>query len=102
MSDIEQTLMERGERYGDFEVQAMVVQGIKQSLAFGVNWERMEDFHREALDMIASKMARAANGDANYIDTWRDIAGYATLVENILREREKANAKHNFVPHAVD
>ena len=34
---------------------------------------------REALQMIASKLARIASGDANHQDSWIDIAGYAKL-----------------------
>lgn len=31
--------------------------------------------------MICNKIARAVNGDPQYFDNWRDIAGYATLAE---------------------
>jgi hypothetical protein len=30
--------------------------------------------------MILHKLARIVNGDANYIDSWRDIVGYSQLV----------------------
>jgi hypothetical protein len=30
--------------------------------------------------MICSKLARLACGDADHVDSWHDIAGYATLV----------------------
>ena len=33
----------------------------------------------EALDMIATKLARIVEGDPNMLDHWEDIAGYATL-----------------------
>jgi hypothetical protein len=35
--------------------------------------------------MICHKMARIMNGDPNYVDSWADIAGYATLVANRLK-----------------
>jgi hypothetical protein len=35
--------------------------------------------------MICHKMARIVNGDADYDDSWIDIAGYATLVAERLR-----------------
>jgi len=38
----------------------------------------------EALDMIFSKIARILNGDPNHLDSWTDIAGYATLVADRL------------------
>jgi hypothetical protein len=49
------------------------------------NWFNLNYDQREALDMICSKMARIMNGDPNYVDSWEDIAGYATLVANRLK-----------------
>jgi len=40
----------------------------------------------EALDMICSKISRIVNGDPDYDDSWVDIAGYAQLIVNRLRE----------------
>jgi hypothetical protein len=37
-------------------------------------------YQRESLEMIAHKISRIVNGDANYMDSWVDIAGYAQLV----------------------
>ena len=36
--------------------------------------------------MILHKLARILNGDPNYVDSWHDIAGYAILVEDIIKE----------------
>ena len=41
----------------------------------------------EALHMIAHKIGRIINGDADYVDSWHDIAGYAQLVANRLNEQ---------------
>ena len=38
----------------------------------------------EAVNMIVNKLARIYNGDPHYADSWRDIAGYATLVADRL------------------
>ena len=43
----------------------------------------------EALDLIASKIGRMLSGNLNYIDNWHDIAGYATLIENRLKQTEQ-------------
>jgi hypothetical protein len=43
---------------------------------------------REALEMIAHKIARILNGDPNYSDNWIDVAGYATLVANRLEKED--------------
>lgn len=49
---------------------------------------QMPGFIAESLQMINHKLARAMNGDELYIDNWKDIAGYAQLVVDILEERE--------------
>ena len=88
MSDIEQTLEERGARYGRFDEQAVLAQCIKNILSAHASlWRLHQANHvmREALDMIASKLARIACGDPTYKDNWHDIIGYCTLV---LRELE--------------
>ena len=44
----------------------------------------MESDQEDALMMISVKISRILNGDPNYSDNWRDIAGYATLVADRL------------------
>lgn len=78
--DIEATLKERGERYGRFAMNAEIAQMLKDVLPQGKNWKNTRTLHREALHMIAHKMARIVNGDPDYLDNWTDIAGYAQLV----------------------
>jgi hypothetical protein len=85
---IEKTLEERGSRYGDFETHAMMSQAIKAAFSISPRYEHLEPYMVEALEMFAHKIARMLNGDPYYIDNWHDIAGYATLVEQIL-ERTK-------------
>ena len=79
---MEAILKERGMRYGNFETQAQISGGIKR-IVFGNNPDLCED-QREALEIIAHKISRIVNGDPNYADSWRDIAGYATLIANRL------------------
>ena len=43
--------------------------------------------------MICHKIGRIINGDANYEDSWRDIAGYAQLVADRLLEPGKEEKK---------
>lgn len=76
---IEQTLAERGKRYGDFRSHACITQAIKKVINDN-GGSQLEPMHREALDMIAHKIGRILNGDPNYADSWVDISGYATLV----------------------
>jgi hypothetical protein len=82
---IDNILQERGERYGRFQDNAATVQALKKVLHMHDNWLHLNYDQREALDMICHKMARIMNGDPNYVDSWADIAGYATLVANRLK-----------------
>lgn len=81
MSEIQQTLAERGATYGSFEDVATMSQNLQATMRNSKNWGSMPDEMREALQTISSKIARILNGDPNHVDSWHDIAGYATLVE---------------------
>ena len=48
------------------------------------NWEELSPAQKESLEMIVHKIARILNGDPNYADSWHDISGYATLIDNAL------------------
>lgn len=79
--NIEEILANRGQRYGTFEDNAETTQAIKQILRETPGWDNLSFAQAEALEMIAYKMSRIVNGDANYADSWTDIIGYARLVE---------------------
>ena len=76
------TLNERGSRYGAFKGHAEVSQELKRvvRMALVIRDKGLEPDQLEALEMIMHKIGRIINGDANYDDSWRDIAGYAMLV----------------------
>lgn len=80
------TLDQRGKRYGEFVDQAKIAQNIKAAMTSGRMWVVLADDQREALEMIANKIARILNGDPNYDDSWLDIAGYARLISDRLHE----------------
>jgi hypothetical protein len=87
MTSIDSTLAERGSRYGIFAVHAEHTQAIKSlliKLMGELKWACLHADQKEALEMIAHKLGRITNGDPNYDDSWRDIAGYAQLVANRL------------------
>lgn len=81
-------LNERGKRYGEFTGHAQITQALKDCMTGCTNskWRQLSDDKKEALEMIAHKIGRILNGDPNYKDHWVDIAGYATLVANTLKE----------------
>ena len=79
---VELTLADRQSQYGEFKDVA-----ITTSRLFALSMNRdMSVVQEEALHMICSKLARIANGDPNHIDSWHDIAGYATLVVKALEK----------------
>lgn len=84
--DIDAVLAERGNRYGEFNRHAILTQGIKEIIREGMSFTKMDDDMIEALDMIAHKIGRIANGDPHYADSWVDIAGYAKLVADRLQK----------------
>ena len=85
MTTIEHTLAQREERYGRFEDHARISQALKECIRMQPGWARLRPDQREALEMVAHKVARIINGDPNYDDSWTDIAGYAELVAARLR-----------------
>ena len=81
MSEIDNTLNERGERYGSYSDVASTTQKLMSIVESGANYEHLNAEQKTSLFMICNKIARAVNGDPQYFDNWRDIAGYATLAE---------------------
>lgn len=83
----EDILHDRGKTYGEFKDHAKITQDIKRMMINfnAMKWYGMQDFQREALEMIAHKIGRILNGDPNYADSWDDIAGYAKLVADRVR-----------------
>ena len=82
-------LQERALQYGTFVSLAKTAQEFKSVLyrELGSRNKLLADDQSEALDMIMTKIARVINGDANHVDTWNDIAGYAKLVAERLQGR---------------
>lgn len=79
MTDIQKTLSERKEKYGDFRDHAELAIDLKNTMRRGDSWRGMNPYMQEALDMIQHKIARILNGDPTYEDSWVDIVGYAQL-----------------------
>lgn len=90
---VENTLNERGKRYGDFSDHARIAQELQNTMrgprtsSARHGWDRLSDVQRQALTVIADKIARILSGDPNYADNWHDIQGYAKLVEDRLGEQ---------------
>lgn len=85
---IQETLAEREGIYGDYKQVANLTRGLLANMEYSKNWAELYPFQQEALHMIASKIARILEGDHEYVDSWHDVAGYATLVEQCLKRRQ--------------
>lgn len=86
---IEDTLAERGARYGDFTDHADICDtliNVCSGTGYGpqTNFSTLDAVKRQAIRVICDKLARilAPGGDPNYTDNWHDIQGYAKLAED--------------------
>lgn len=95
---IDQTLSERGGRYGDFSIHAEIAQCLQDGMRDTKGWCRLSPVQRQALTVIADKIARILSGDPNYDDNWHDIQGYAKLAEDRLVDKPKGPAEQPVEP----
>ena len=82
MANVTDTLGERGARYGDFTDHAEITQRLMDAMTVTPGWAGLNPVKRQALTVIADKIARILNGDPDYRDNWHDIQGYAKLAED--------------------
>tara|TARA_R100000951_G_scaffold63860_3_gene53627 strand:+ start:5477 stop:6022 length:546 start_codon:yes stop_codon:yes gene_type:complete len=87
MSDMDETLSERGGRYGLFKDNARVTQEALAVFMKEPQWGDLSPTHKEFFHMTLHKMSRMICGDPNYVDNPHDIAGYAKLLEDELKEK---------------
>lgn len=96
---LDKTLEQRGNTYGNFHTHANLTQTLNAIInqhyisvqeAAGNKPEPLPNFMAESIHMICHKLARIANGNPYYADSWHDIAGYSQLVVEILEESVKA------------
>lgn len=87
MPELQETLDQRGSAYGPFREQAAVAQELKAVIrgAWLSGITTLEPFEVEALDMLATKISRIVCGAPRQLDSWHDIAGYASITERDLR-----------------
>lgn len=89
----------RGSVYGRFAHNAFVAQAIKTAMQNIPDpdgtpsplgpWERLPHDVRESLELIALKISRIVTGDPEYLDNWDDIGGYAKIVADRIREKQR-------------
>lgn len=77
----EALLVEREKTHGDFSETAEFAQNIKGIFRIAPAFEKLPACQREALDLIATKLARILVGNNMEPDHWKDGAGYFKLGE---------------------
>lgn len=83
-TDPQAVIESREASHGDYTVQASYAQHFKGLLRGHPKWAKLTITQKESLDMIVVKMSRILEGNPNEPDHWTDIAGYATLITNLL------------------
>lgn len=78
-------LKEREVTHGDFMAKAQFIDKV-QNIINKNAWNELEADQKEAIHMILVKLSRILYGDPNHVDHWDDIAGYATLVSERLKD----------------
>lgn len=82
MTESDPLLVERGSTHGDYTEQASLSVTLRSLLQTGASARRLTAVQTDAITMICVKLSRIVNGDPNFKDHWRDIAGYAKLAED--------------------
>ena len=90
MASVEETLENRGEVYGDYlggtTLRSDIYNGILMRYA-EVNDRQMDPVNAVMIFDIVNKLVRLST-TPDHLDTWLDIAGYATLAKEALNEQD--------------
>jgi hypothetical protein len=86
MADVNSLVAGRTAQHKNFTFadRAQVSQDIKTAMAMAPGWHPLTASQKEALEMIAHKIARVIAGNPEHVDSWADIAGYAVLIQKEL------------------
>lgn len=89
--NVDDILDDRGKRYGNYLQQATISLELRRCMEFWIaqNNTQLAADQKDALIMMSVKISRIINGDPDYADNWRDIAGYATLVADRLEGKSR-------------
>jgi len=82
----DELLAARQSTHGEYLDHARVTQSQLDVLMSGPNWDALPMAMKESLHMFCHKQGRVVVGDPYEPDHWADIAGYARLIEQRLRD----------------
>ena len=90
---VEDTLIQRGNRYGCSVRNAQLTQTLMNevNLASAREGTHLSAVHKEYLHMIMHKISRMVVGDPWYADNVHDIGGYAKLIEEYIIDTAESN-----------
>jgi len=97
MAEIDDILADRLKSHGEYRDHARRTQMFKYCIRDGKNWSQLSDIQKESLEMFAHKIGRILEGNPDHEDHWDDIAGYAKLVADRIRE-DKSQSKFVGMP----
>ena len=89
---VDGTITERGAVYGPYSVNSEICQQIKDIFRYRPGFKALLPCERESLDMIFHKISRIVVGaeagatPPSRVDSWHDIAGYAKLSEDRVKD----------------
>lgn len=86
--NVNELLASRSKLRGDYKTMAKAHAGIMEAIAKNSS-RRMSDEELLSLNMIGHKLARIITGTAYDSDSWKDVAGYATLVVNTMEDNNE-------------
>lgn len=85
---VDKLLEDRGSKYGNYLRLTIVIEKLWSVLVASLGNTHVEPDQCDALRMICVKMARITKSP-DYADSWRDVAGYATLVADRLEGKSR-------------
>lgn len=78
----QEILEERQSTHGEFDDNAQITDDIMKVLSGSRNWSDAPSAFRVGAFHIVHKLARAFSGNLTFNDHWKDIQGYAKLMED--------------------
>jgi hypothetical protein len=87
MTEINEVLEERGNKYGTIEDNARITMGLWDIMNQAPNADKLTDVQRLCNFMILHKIGRMVCGDPKYLDNVVDIIGYSTLMKESMEAK---------------
>lgn len=77
--DVKKLINDRKKVHGNFEGFAPIYYELMTVIRQHNEYNNLDAVQAVAIDMILNKICRIINGNASFLDHWRDINGYSNL-----------------------